>query len=246
MASPRESWRSEALSQIRLRNKLERDQFRGVFKTVESLLQQSSTLRQRCYQLEQEVQSKGLDSPMRGGGGGALEDKLLKLQEELTASYRLSAEHSSTLLRLKLQAEKDEKALLQKEEELIGKAQEVSVLRDQNEELEERVRHLATGMDVLKRELDTSRETLVSCEKKMRELGQENNVLIERLLAIKNEQAKEINAMNDMYESLVKQASSNSEMIRRVEEKKLLEPNTEYSDAAASSTPWHGKAISTW
>ena len=65
----------------------------------------------------------------------ALEEKILRLQEvsasfshhiladiriapqELTASYRLNAENTNTMLRLKLQAERDEKALLAKEQE---------------------------------------------------------------------------------------------------------------------------------
>jgi hypothetical protein len=45
-----------------------------------------------------------------------LEEKVSKLQDELTASYRLSNEHGMTLLRLKAQAEADEKLVLQKEE----------------------------------------------------------------------------------------------------------------------------------
>ena len=64
-----------------------------------------------------------------GGGGGGLgaatqkllEEKILKLQEDLTSAYRLQSENSNTFLRLKDQAEKDEKALLKKEEESANK-----------------------------------------------------------------------------------------------------------------------------
>lgn len=97
-------------------------------------------LKQRAFQLEQEVMTtrqlsslsaapgysrpegmSNANSPANAGLGAAtqkiLEEKILKLQEDLTAAYRLQSENSNTFLRLKEQAEKDEKALLKKEEE---------------------------------------------------------------------------------------------------------------------------------
>lgn len=46
-----------------------------------------------------------------------LEERILKLQEDLTAAYKLQSENSNNYMRVKEQAEKDEKALLKKEEE---------------------------------------------------------------------------------------------------------------------------------
>jgi len=45
------------------------------------------------------------------------QEKMRKLQEQLTSTYRLKAENADQMLRLKDQAELDEKALMQKEKE---------------------------------------------------------------------------------------------------------------------------------
>jgi hypothetical protein len=58
-----------------------------------------------------------LDLGQQAATQKVLEEKVLRLQEDLTSAYRLQSENAHTSLRMKEQAEKDERALLKKEEE---------------------------------------------------------------------------------------------------------------------------------
>jgi small-conductance mechanosensitive channel len=109
----------------------------------------------------------GAGMGFNGAAQKALEDKILKLQEDLTAAYRLQSENSHTSLRLKEQAEKDERALLKKEEELAEKTRTVitlqATLAQEKEGAKQRHKHLEHTVDLLRAEVQASRSLAKVC-----------------------------------------------------------------------------------
>jgi len=232
-------WKACIFERLRVRNATERDAFKSVFASYERLLSAYNALRTRNIQLEQEAaqlrsaESTGRLSVAASGNVQALEEKILRLQEELTASYRLNAENTNTMLRLKLQAERDEKALLAKEQELAAKTTELERMVAERDERELQLKQLQESFDLLKKSHDDSMRLLKETEAKVQQLAAENNDLIQRILQIKEEQAKELNMVNDMYNSLMKAAQQNTELMKQVEEKKKALPVVESLDSSA-------------
>ena len=131
----------------------------------------------------------------------SLRDKLSRLQEELTNSYRLQAENNATSLRLKEQSEKDEKNLLQKEEqldrakkELLSLQQDMSRLREESSRKE---RLLESTVELVRNEYQGVKASLEVSEKDRERLRRENDQYIVRLMRVKEEQVKTVNEMNE-------------------------------------------------
>jgi hypothetical protein len=89
------------------------------------------------------------------------EDKILKLQEDLTQSYRLNSENSLTFLRLKEQAEKDEKQLLKQQEENAEMKKTVELLQAEREDEKKatalRVKNMESTVTMLREELQSAK-----------------------------------------------------------------------------------------
>lgn len=227
-------WKSSIVSQIAWRNQTQSRAYADIFTAYARMLAQCRQLKTRTFQLEQEVMTTrqlsslsatpGGPPGMMGGsgaGGGkdgaggagfngaalkALEDKILKLQEDLTAAYRLQSENSHTSLRLKEQAEKDERALLRKEEELAEKTRAVitlqATLAQEKEGAKQRHKHLEHTVDLLRAEVQSSRSLAKAHESKIAALAEENDKLLNTILRMREEQAGNDSEMNLIREEL--------------------------------------------
>jgi hypothetical protein len=177
----------------------------------------------------------GGGSNVGGGGGGAnvqkLEEKILKLQEDLTSAYRLQSENSNTFLRLKEQAEKDEKALLRKEEELDKASRSVISLTNElsaeKQRSIERNRHLEQTCELLRGEVQGTRAKVAAMEAKLKQLTVDNDTLLTTILKLKEEQSNEQNELNTVKQELVRataEAKHAAEVKKSQEEKGHIQP----------------------
>ena len=131
----------------------------------------------------------------------SLRDKLSRLQEELTNSYRLQAENNATSLRLKEQSERDEKQLIAKEDDVGRMKREVEALRQDmarlKEEKERKERLLESTVELVRNEYQGVKASLEVSERDRERLRRENDQYIVRLMRAKEEQVKAINEMNE-------------------------------------------------
>lgn len=150
------------------------------------------------------VTAGGPGNSSSGGGDGVaikqLEEKILRLQEDLTSAYRLQSENSHTFLRLKEQAEKDEKALLRKEAELAEKTRSLitaqTALQSEKEASIQRHKHLEQTVELLRAEVQSARNQVKMQETKIAELNRENGAILASLLQLKEQQSLELNELN--------------------------------------------------
>ena len=128
----------------------------------------------------------------------SLKEKLSLLQEELRHAWRLQAENNATSLRLKESSERDEKALLQKEEEVVKVKKETEELRTQLEDREREVKLRESTIEVVRKEYQTIRLALENSERDRQRLKNENDVLVSKIMKAKEDQVKQINELNDL------------------------------------------------
>jgi len=152
------------------------------------------------------------------------EEKVQKLQSDLTAAYKLHAENAAACLRLKERAERDERALLAKEDELSAKCREVVTLQNllaaEKESSKERMRQLEATAEHLRKDAASTRIQLKDQEARMETLEKENDTLLAHIMKMKEQQTKEMNEMNE--ELLRAQAAANQ---RRLESSAGIGPN---------------------
>ena len=131
-----------------------------------------------------------------------LKEKMSKLQDELRDAWRLQAENSATSMRLKESSERDEKALLLKDDELQRAHRELDEARAQlltgKEERERKERLLETTLEVVRQEYQTVKLALENSERDRQRLKNENDALLSRLLKAKDDQVRSVNDLNEL------------------------------------------------
>lgn len=214
------SWRRTFFTQLRERNRAERDSFAPVFASYTKMLTQNHELHSRNVALEQAVKLGSGGGGGHGDGGGGvsnaaheeaikeMEQKLMTLQTELTDAYKKQSEHSATMLRMREKAGLDEEALLQKEEELAAKQNVLVSMQDDGRGDRQRVKQLEATVELLRQEVVALKAQIAACEQNIKTLTDENKVLVDRLLELKESQASEMNDVNNMYETLLRKTQA--------------------------------------
>lgn len=135
------------------------------------------------------------------------DDRVLQLQEKLTEAYRLKAEHTGELLRLKEQAEKDEKLIVEKDEQLARRDKTIAELQELLISSQAQVAHLTENATFLKKEGEKYRSDYLTIEQRFQRIKEENDIMLAQILRLKNEQASEMNHMNEALEAMKRRSS---------------------------------------
>uniref|UniRef100_A0A7S2XFZ4 Autophagy-related protein 16 domain-containing protein n=1 Tax=Lotharella oceanica TaxID=641309 RepID=A0A7S2XFZ4_9EUKA len=140
----------------------------------------------------------------------SLEHQVKQKDEELAGLYKLQATNTQKMLSLSEKAQADAK-LLEKKDMEIKALQEASETGDERVEHAMRIKRALEGENaVLKQEIESLRKNIEEAHKKIQALAKENQVLVERILKMKNQQADQMNQMNEMYEKALKLAQENA------------------------------------
>ena len=210
------------LAKLQARNRSEVDAFRAVFEAHAVAQRQARTLQERVTALQRQCAELGegkenaeaslktvSEAAARGAAAQDQSARITELQAELAASYKQHAESSQQVI-----AAKDR--LAKAEEELkLARETLAAVERERDEAI-------ARGDD-LDAALETSRAAaaLAAAEAESRLAGRddalakaekleaENAMLVERLMAIKVQEAEKMNEINDLYEDLKRQKKEN-------------------------------------
>lgn len=126
-----------------------------------------------------------------------LEQKLYRVQEELTEVHRTKGSRAQQIIDLNIALQEKEKEVAQSCKILKRKEEEVEVLNEKVENLEQRIEDLLQANQTLKDEYQALHITSESIEQKLRHLQVENQDLVERWLRYKNRDANVLNTEND-------------------------------------------------
>eukprot|EP01133_Synstelium_polycarpum_P007990 gene7990-9385_t len=196
------SWKQSIVTQLNHRNLTQTNNFSELIKLYNDLLKRERALQERNTIYEKEIDNSGAS---RGKTIEELENKLFKLQEDLTMSYKRSADNASSLLSLTDKNKDLQNELVSKDIELERVRGMLTSSEDNYKKLEYIIEEKGTITQILKDELSSLQAEFLHNESKVIKLENENGELLERWIRKKNEEASTMNEANDFYHKMVEQ-----------------------------------------
>ncbi|GAU91967.1 hypothetical protein RvY_04122 [Ramazzottius varieornatus] len=203
-------WKFEILKQLHRRNATESVCFKPVFEAYGKLFDYSDSLKTQTAHLNLQVE-KLKEDIIRGGGNGAnggslervglLEQKVYKLQEELTEMHRRKGENAQQIVDLKNVLQDKEIALLEKERRIQDQDATIYGMKQALKQSEAAVLELERSNQLMKDEQQALHMAYCSLEEKFRKMANENQELIDRWL---KQKAAEVERMNAETENMSK------------------------------------------
>ncbi|XP_068685907.1 autophagy-related protein 16-1-like [Montipora foliosa] len=217
MAGGERKWRKTILRKLEVRDRVESHYFKDIIREHNKLFEYADTSKSRVVQLEiqvvqlqqekLELQGRVQELSSTGGGGGgsgngsekiaSLEQKLFKLQEELTELHRQKGENAQKLMELNNVLREKEHELSVKE----GQFQDLTIDKEGVDKecthLQQKIIELDATCQMVKDELQALQLAYTALETKHRRVQEENQELITRWMAQKAKAADEINAQNE-------------------------------------------------
>ncbi|XP_071538855.1 autophagy-related protein 16 isoform X2 [Panulirus ornatus] len=206
-------WRQIIYYKLRERNKKEFENISDLLQLHNRLFEQSESLRtenlqltlqnEKLRQANTELQSQGCGSSGSEGGGAssvvvqALEQKVYKLQEELTDLHRRKGENAQQLVELNQCLQERDKILAVKENKLAEYESDLLILREDLAAKESTIADIQAVNQVLRDEYQTLNLAFTALEDKYRKAQEENRELIDRWMAQKAKDAERLNMEND-------------------------------------------------
>ncbi|XP_026330407.1 autophagy-related protein 16-1 isoform X2 [Hyposmocoma kahamanoa] len=230
-------WRTNIISQLQARNKHETAAFQDIIAYQSRLFDNVNTLKNENLQLtlvNERIRFSGADST--GGGGGsnekiqALEQKILKLQEELTSLHRRRGESAQQIINLNAKVHDLEKQLQNKDVVISENTALIASLRAEIQMYETNMAELQGLNQVLRDEHQALQIAFAAIEEKLRKAQDENRSLVERLIKYK---AKDADKMNEENEHFLKKKS---DKVRKELEEAAREGNSRSSVGSGGSS----------
>ncbi|KAM9981122.1 hypothetical protein ACTFIY_003438 [Dictyostelium cf. discoideum] len=225
-------WKRDIIRQLNDRNQNQTNNYSEFMRIYTDLLKRERTLNDRTLLYEKEIVSlrneKKIQQPPSGsskmdssslsssssmnrvmGGMGStieeMEQKLFKLQEDLTNSYKRNADNASSILLLNDKNKDLQNELMSKEIEIERIRSTIQQDLDSIKRLEMVVIEKENVSQIIRDELSSLQTEFLHNESKVVKLEQENSSLVERWLRKKNEEASKMNEANDFYQKMVEQ-----------------------------------------
>jgi len=197
-------------TRLQQRDAVERDCF-------VTIVHAHSRLQRRNEQLEK---SLVLIRQSGEGGSGAeealkqqcaeLKETVQKLQSDLLTKYKTEAQISTSALSANQESQALQNQLKIVKLELTQRSQAFETAETKVSELEDKMNSQESQLMLYRDELKRLRQTRDESDKKVTELTQDNQVLLQRMLEDKQRLSEELNRMNTLYERLRAQAGVSS------------------------------------
>ncbi|KAK2139939.1 hypothetical protein LSH36_1549g00018 [Paralvinella palmiformis] len=156
--------------------------------------------------LELRIKAEAGSGGSSGGGSGttgekthALEQKVLKLMDELTELHRNKGENAQQVIDLKNTLQEKEKELLTKSNRISELESLLESARAANVELEKNVAELETTNQLLTDEQQALQLAYIGLEEKFRKMQEDNNELVSRWMEWKAKIADQLNEENEKF-----------------------------------------------
>jgi len=205
-------WRGKILQQLECRKAQQTTPYGDLVSSHNKLLESATILRIKnselelqTYKYKQEILelqhkvalggSSEHNSEVSGGDKG-YEQKIYKLQEELTELHRTKGENITRIIQLGQELKKKDEELSQKEAEILDTNNNVEALKIEAKKLQNVAMELEATNQTLKDEFQALQLSHNSIEEKLRKSQEENGQLVARWLQLKAEDADRINMEN--------------------------------------------------
>ncbi|XP_055333717.1 autophagy-related protein 16-1-like isoform X2 [Paramacrobiotus metropolitanus] len=205
-----EPWKSDILIKLGRRNRVEGENFKSVFDAYGRLFEHADSLKSQSIQLNLQVEKlkeENLRIAVRGGDAGdpkasekvaMLEQKIYRLQEELTDLHRKKGDNAQQLVDMRNQLQEKERILLEKDRKIQDQEAMIYTTKQAIKQSEAAVLELERSNQLLKDEQQALHIAYCSMEEKFRKMALENQELIDRWLKLK---AQEVDRMNQEAEA---------------------------------------------
>ncbi|KAG0726706.1 Autophagy-related protein 16-1 [Chionoecetes opilio] len=205
-------WRQHVYYSLRERNKKEYENISDLIQLHNRLFEQSESSKTEVLQLtlqNEKLRQENTQLLSRGGrrveGGGSrwsvrvmsLEQKVYKLQEELTDLHRKKSDNSQQLVELNQCLQGRDKIVAVKENKLAEYESDLMILREELASKETALTDVQAINQVLRDEYQTLNLAFTALEEKYRKEKEENRDLIDRWMAQKAKDAEKLNVEND-------------------------------------------------
>ncbi|KAL7631942.1 UNVERIFIED_CONTAM: hypothetical protein RMT77_017751 [Armadillidium vulgare] len=212
------SWRQQIYTSLRTRNKVECENIKDLISSYNRLFDYGESLRLETKQLN--VQNEKLKDELilshnnRSSPGAPssstllngstcsvniqhYEQKIYKLQEEVTELHRRRSENSQQLVELNQCLQERDRVLVSLRNKLAEKETELLLLKENVSALEAKIQETEEHNQLLRDEYQALNLTCNSYEEKNKKLIEENQELIQRWMALKEKDAERMNEENE-------------------------------------------------
>ncbi|KAK7484249.1 hypothetical protein BaRGS_00024498 [Batillaria attramentaria] len=210
MAVNNKNWKDDILQQLQKRNRQQNNAFASLISANAKLVELSAALKNRNAQLQADFERLKAENfqlqvrPDTGGGGGgerthALEQKLFRLQEELTELHKKRGENAQQIIDLKNTLQEREKELSVKEAKILDAENNLMAMRGAQKSLQNTIVELEATNQMLKDEHQALQMAFTALEDKYQKAQDDNRELIERWMAQKAKAADIMNEENATF-----------------------------------------------
>eukprot|EP01116_Phalansterium_solitarium_P025463 TRINITY_DN9757_c0_g1_i1.p1 TRINITY_DN9757_c0_g1~~TRINITY_DN9757_c0_g1_i1.p1 ORF type:complete len:561 (-),score=192.15 TRINITY_DN9757_c0_g1_i1:228-1910(-) len=221
------AWKANFLQQVKQRN-MTSDGFRDIFQRYTTMSEGHRKLQDKFHQLEvDQMRLTQLNTELlrkvSASQSSEPDPKLLveferrvqKLQEELAATYKRSADSANTIIELNARAQETQDLLHRKDEALDDWARRMKAAEQKCRDLMEAVEDRDRTREVLQDELKSINIQVTQMEAKCKSLTAENEQLLQRWIRKMQEEAEKMNDSNALFEEL-QAARAELEMLRKM------------------------------
>ncbi|RXG50846.1 Autophagy-related protein 16 [Armadillidium vulgare] len=206
------SWRQQIYTSLRTRNKVECENIRDLISSYNRLFDyetkqlnvQNEKLKDELILSHNNRSSPGVPSSSTLLNGSTCsvniqhyEQKIYKLQEEVTELHRRRSENSQQLVELNQCLQERDRVLVSLRNKLAEKETELLLLKENVSALEAKIQETEEHNQLLRDEYQALNLTCNSYEEKNKKLIEENQELIQRWMALKEKDAERMNEENE-------------------------------------------------
>eukprot|EP00794_Sanderia_malayensis_P010970 gene10970-12132_t len=208
------AWKEIIVRSLTERNKKQHHCFKDLIQSQNRLFENSSIIRLKIseqelqiFQLKQEILE--LQGKIASGSGGsladtvsgekitALEQKIYKLQEELTEQHRGKGEHALRIIGLTNEIKTKDEQLSHKEAHLLDAQNNLEAMAFESRKTHAAMAELQETSQCIKDEYQALQLAFNAIEEKLRKTQEENQQLVDRWLKAKAMDADKVNLENE-------------------------------------------------
>ncbi|XP_059164215.1 autophagy-related protein 16-1-like [Physella acuta] len=199
------NWKAVILSQIQHRNHKQTHPFTSLIQTNSRLFEIATSLQTKNVHLQVEIEKlkeETLNSHVRGDGINSnvsthlLEQKVFKLQEELTELHKKRGENAQQIIDLTALLQEKEKEMQHKDSMISDMRENNIALKQAKKTLEMAMTELEATNQMLKDEHQALQMAFTALEERYRKAQEDNSDLIQRWMEQKAKDADRMNAEN--------------------------------------------------
>lgn len=216
--APNQAWKTVVFNQIKERNQTQGNGFKELIKQYNVAVKKEHDYRDRATALEKEIMTlRQENSSLRKNSGSAdnsagrpvsspeVDAKVMKLQEELTISYKRISENTGKMVEMQTEMKLIKEENMKRETEASQAKLLMEEALQEQKRLKDKMDDDNKTFQLLQEELHSLRKTFEITQTENTKMKIENGELVERWMKLKSEEAEKMNTANTFYDQMVKE-----------------------------------------